>query len=213
MSWTKWGLEPIADDAPRDAVLATGGRLLILGADEWQHVEDEFSPRWRICAVTTPASPLRPQVGDLVVWRALPREDPDNWYVWGGPTRVVSAAEAQEHGLVELCVLEDASFPSAAASDEDLDQLEDFFYEVSETVPEDGVVVPDAEWSILGWWQLAPRCPRCGSLSRPIVYGLVAEMSPYVAIGGCVLGPEPVAQYRCDSCGHGHSSFRTTIDR
>jgi len=210
MSWKKWGLEPIADDAPRDAVLATDGRLLILGADEWQQVEDEISPRWRISGVTIPASTLRPQVGDLVVWRGLPREDPDDWYLWGGPTRVVSTADAQEPGLVELCVLEDVSFPDAEAADEDLDQLEDFFSEASESVPEDGVVAPDAEWSILSWWQLAPRCPRCGSPSKPIVYGLVAEMSPHVALGGCVVGGEPLPQYLCDSCGYGHSSFRST---
>lgn len=207
MSWQKWGLHPIADDAPREAVLATGGRLLILGADEWQHVEDQLSPRWRICAVTMPVSPLRPQVGDLVVWRGLPREDPDDWYLWGGPTRVVSTAEAPEHGLVELCVLEDVTLPDADATAEDLDQLEDYFSETSETVREDGVVAPDAEWDILSWWRLAPRCPRCGGPSEPIV-SHAAEMSPNIAHGGFIVGQEPLSQYLCHTCGHVHRDSR-----
>jgi hypothetical protein len=188
MSWKDWGLDPIPDDAPRSAVLRTGGRLLVLGADEWQQVAEELSPRWRVCAVTIPVSSLNPRVGDLVVWRGLPRDDPADWFIWGGPTRIVARADSDKPGHVELCVLEDGAFTDAAASEDDLDGLVGLFAAPSDTDPEDGVVAPDAEWDVLGWWRLAPHCPRCGGPSKPIAYGLVdAETAEHFAIGGCIV--------------------------
>lgn len=196
MSWASWGLLPIPDNAPPDAVLTSGGRLVVLGADEFQYVEDKLSSRWLITAVVISKPLVELRRDDLVIWRLVPREDPSNWSYWGGPSRVLTISDGDTPGQVECCLLEDATLESPDDGFDLTDLLDPTL-----SVGSDGLVLDAHRWRALEGWGLTPRCPRCVSPSRGIAYGLTDTTGSGGGdqIGGCVLGADQ-PQHVCVAC-------------
>jgi hypothetical protein len=193
MSWTQRGLAPLADDAPRRAVLGSG-RVLARGVDErraWRL--ESLSERWVVTASEVSDVEPRPVPGDVVIFRG--ESGRRRGWLWGAPSRVLKVSPGQAKNTVKLTCLEDNLLIWETTHEKwNLDSL-------ARMIAEDRLLTGDEGWNALAaGWRLHPFCPQCGGETRPIAYGLMSsDPGPEVAMGGCSVGPND-PQFNCGRC-------------
>lgn len=125
---------------------------------------DLVSERWSVWSMEISATALKrmPRRGDVVVWRAFWPDEPMNWYLPGGPSRVVAIESAGDPDVRQVLCLRDAQLDKYAPGPDD------WPYRLQAS---DRMLPRSREWDLLGTWRLHPPCPRCGGTSREIIFG------------------------------------------
>lgn len=174
--WSTWGLKAPRENEIERLVLLGGGRALALGvAENKTRLEGAISDRHYVTSAKISKSGLTPRRGDIVFWRAIPPARPQDWYLWGAPTRVLRVADVDDQ--VEMFCLEDADLIDATPAGID-----------HELVRTDRVIADAEMWQALRQWHLFPCCSRCGGAPKRAVYGLTpAPVGDDEVVGGCVI--------------------------
>jgi hypothetical protein len=189
-SWSDFGVaEPSEAERDRAIVLGGGcGRVLSVSWNKsW--LDGKIDDRFYVTHSQIPLTDEPPRRGDVVLWRSYNTADPDDWALWGAPTRVVDVRHQSD--WIDVWCLEDADLVDRTPEGVNHDAVE-----------QDRVLSEDELWGALAQWGLFAYCPRCGGDVHRIAYGLLAGPPPFGFIaGGCtiIIGSSPGAC--CRACG------------